>query len=107
MRIDVRKKINNSFLYKRFAYNSEGFVELMKFLENENIIEDFFEECDFKSPRLANDLESNKKEISLKKFFLSGFDYSFLFENSRKGADFWFSKIFYNENFIKIENKLL
>ena len=69
MRIDVRKKINNSFLYKRFAYNSEGFVELMKFLKNENIIEDFFEECDFKSPRLANDLKSNKKEISLWNFF--------------------------------------
>ena len=107
MRIDVRRKINNSFLYKRFAYNSEGFVELMKFLERENIIDDFFEEIDFKRTLLADDLESNKKEISLKKFFLSGFDYSFSFAYSRKGMDFWFSKIFYNKNFIKIENKLL
>ena len=79
----------------------------MKFLKNENIIEDFFEEFDFKRLRLANDLESNKKEISLRKFFLSGFNYSFPFACSRKGTDFWFSKIFYNENFIKIENKLL
>ena len=107
MKQDIRKGIKSSFLYKRFAYNSEGFIELMKFLKNENIIEDFFEECNFKRPCLANDLNYNKKEISLKKFFLSGFDYSFLFANSRKGEDFWFSKIFYNENFIKIENKLL
>lgn len=107
MKQDIRKGIKSSFLYKRFAYNSEGFIELMKFLKNENIIEDFFEECDFTSPRLANDLESNKKEISLKKFFLAGFDYSFPFAYSRKGTDFWFSKIFYNKNFIKIENKLL
>lgn len=107
MKQDIRKGIKSSFLYKRFAYNSEGFIELMKFLKNENIIDDFFEEFDFKRTLLADDLESNKKEISLKKFFLSGFDYSFSFAYSRKGMDFWFSKIFYNENFIKIENKLL
>lgn len=106
MRIDVRKKINNSFLYKRFAYNSEGFVELMKFLKNENIIEDFFEECDFKSPRLANDLKSNKKEISLWNFF-SECSYSFNFVKSWKGFKFWDEKIFYNNNFREIRNKLL
>ena len=106
MRIDVRKKINNSFLYKRFAYNSEGFVELMKFLKNENIIEDFFEECDFKSPRLANDLKSNKKEISHWNFF-SECSYSFNFVKSWKGFKFWDEKIFYNNNFREIRNKLL
>lgn len=107
MRIDIRRWIKSSFLYKRFAYNSEGFIELMKFLENENIIDDFFEECDFKHSFLAYDLEYHKKEISLKKFFLSGSDYSFPFAKSRKGTAFWFSKIFYNENFKEIENKLL
>lgn len=107
MKLDIRKRINNSFLYKRFAYNSEGFVELMKFLERENIIDDFFEEIDFKRTLLADDLESNKKEISLKKFFLSGFDYSFSFAYSKKGYDFWYYNIFENEDFYKIENKLL
>ena len=106
MRIDVRKKINNSFIYKRFAYYSEGIVELMKFLKNENIIEDFFEECDFKSPRLANDLKSNKKEISLWNFF-SECSYSFNFVKSWKGFKFWDEKIFYNNNFREIRNKLL
>ena len=47
MRIDIREKINDSFLYKRFAYNSDGFISLMKFLEKENIIDDFCEECNF------------------------------------------------------------
>lgn len=79
----------------------------MKFLKDENLIDKFYEECDFNKESLINDLESNKKEISLKKFFLAGFDYSFPFADSRKGTDFWFSKIFYNKNFIKIENKLL
>ena len=106
MRIDVRKKINNSFLYKRFAYNSEGFVELMKFLKNENIIEDFFEECDFKRPRLANDLEFDKKNITLWNFF-SECSYSFNFVKSWKGFKFWDEKIFYNNNFREIRNKLL
>ena len=62
MRIDIRNKIKDSFLYKRFAYDSEGFIELMKFLERENIIDDFCNECNFKRPRLANDLEFDKKK---------------------------------------------
>ena len=42
MRIDIREKINDSFLYKRFAYyQSEGFVALIKFLEDEELIDDF------------------------------------------------------------------
>lgn len=106
MRIDVRKKINNSFLYKRFAYNSEGFVELMKFLERENIIDDFCNECNFKRPSLANDLEFDKKNITLWDFF-SECSYSFNFVKSWKGFKFWDEKIFYNNNFREIRNKLL
>ena len=108
MKHNIRKRINNSFLYKRFAYyQSEGFIELMKFLEKENILDDFFKECDFKRSCLTDDLEFGKKEISLKTFFLSGYSYSFLFATSRKGIAFWCKKIFKNENFQKIEHKLL
>ena len=107
MRIDdIRRKINNSFLYKRFAYyQSEGFIKLMKFLENENLIDDFFEECHFRLS-MANVLECHKKSISLREYFLSTF-YSFGFVDSKKGYDFWCDKIFKNKNFKKIENKLL
>ena len=107
MRIDIRRKINNSFLYKRFAYyQSEGFIELMKFLEDENIIDDFYEECNFKCSPLVKQLEFFKNKITLRSFFLSTY-YSFGFVDSRKGFDFWYKKIFENENFKKIENKLL
>ena len=108
MKQNIRKRINNSFLYKRFAYyQSEGFIELMKFLERENLVDDFCNEINFKRSLLTEDLEFGKKEISLKTFFLSGYSYSFLFATSRKGIDFWCKKIFQNENFKKIENKLL
>ena len=108
MKQNIRKRINNSFLYKRFAYyQSEGFIELMKFLERENLVDDFCNEISFKRSLLTEDLEFGKKEISLKTFFLSGYSYSFLFSTSRKGIDFWCEKIFQNENFKKIENKLL
>ncbi len=108
MKQNIRNGIKNSFLYKRFAYyQSEGFIELMKFLEKENILDDFFKECDFKRSRLADDLEFGKKEISLKTFFSSGYSYSFLFARSKLGGDFWVNKIFHNVNFRKIENKLL
>ena len=107
MRIDIRKKINNLFLYKRFAYyQSEGFIELMKFLEIENIIDDFCEECNFKHSPLIEHLEVNKEKISLNDFFSSS-TFSFPFACSRKGANFWDYKIFCNKNFEKIENKLL
>ena len=107
MRIDIRNKIKDSFLYKRFAYDSEGFIALMKFLEDENIVDEFYKECDFKRSCLADDLEFGKKEISLKTFFLSGYSYSFSFSESKKGYDFWHYKIFENEDFYKIGNKLL
>ena len=106
MRIDVRKKINNSFLYKRFAYNSEGFVELMKFLERENIIDDFCNEINLKRRRLPNELELDKKSITIWEFFQNEY-YSFSFSESKKGYDFWYDNIFENEDFYKIENKLL
>ena len=108
MRIDdIRGKINNSFLYKRFAYyQSEGFIELMKFLEDENIIDEFYEECNFKCSPLVKQLEFFKNKITLRSFFLSG-RYSFTFANTRKGFDFWYKKIFKNKNFQFIENKLL
>ena len=99
MRIDIRKKINNSFLYKRFAYRqSEGFIALIRFLEDEELIDDFCEECNFKL--------ITPKSISLRNYFLCG-ACSFSFADSRKGFDFWYNKIFKNENFKKIENKLL
>ena len=106
MKVDIRKKIKSGFLYKRFAYNSEGFIELIKFLKDENLIYDFFEECDFKSPRLANDLEFDKKSITICEFFQNGY-YSFSFLESKKGYDFWHYNIFENEDFYKIGNKLL
>ena len=86
MRIDIRNKIKDSFLYKRFAYDSEGFIALMKFLEDENIVDEFCKECNFKRSCLAYDLEFGKKEISLKTFFLSCYSYSF--SESKKGYDF-------------------
>ena len=107
MRIDdIRGKFHDPFLYKRFAYNSDGFIELMKFLENENIIDDFCEECKFPLIYLKNALEFYKTSINIREFFLDG-DYSFSFSRSKLGEDFWCKKIFYNENFKKIENKLL
>ena len=106
MRIDVRKKINNSFLYKRFAYNSEGFVELMKFLERENLVDDFCNEINFKQSILQNELELDKKSITIWEFFQNEY-YSFSFSESKKGYDFWHYNIFENKYFYKIENKLL
>ena len=107
MRIDdIRRKINNSFLYKRFAYNSEGFVELTKFLERENIIDDFCNECNFKRTRLANELEFDKKNITLGSFF-EWDRYSDKTIQSMKGFRFWYWSIFFIKNFKEIENKLL
>ena len=107
MRIDVRKKINNSFLYKRFAYyQSEGFVALMKFLERENLVYDFCNEINLKRSRLPNELELDKKSITIWDFFKNEC-YSFSFSESKKGYDFWHYNIFENEDFYKIEDKLL
>lgn len=107
MKRDIRNGIKSSFLYKRFAYNqSEGFIALMKFLEKENIVDIFFKECDFKRSRLADDLELDKKSITICEFFQNVY-YSFSFSESKKGYDFWHYNIFENEDFYKIGNKLL
>ena len=107
MRIDIREKIKDSFLYKRFAYSqSEGFIELMKFLERENLVDDFCNEINFKRSILQNELELDKKSITICEFFQNGY-YSFSFSESKKGYDFWHYNIFENEDFYKIGNKLL
>ena len=74
MKLDIRKRINNSFLYKRFAYHqSEGFIELMKFLERENLVDDFCNEINFKQSILQNKLELDKKSITICEFFQNGY----------------------------------
>ena len=106
MKQDIRKEINNSFPYKRFAYyQSEGFIELMKFLKNENLIDKFYEECNFNKESFINYLKRNKG-ISIELFFEYS-KYSFSFARSKRGFDFWYDKIFYNKNYQKIRNKLL
>lgn len=105
MRLYIRSRIENSFLYKRFAYNSDGFIALMKFLEDENLIDKFYEECNFNKKFFIKELKDNRK-ISLEDFF--GYSrYSFSFMESKFGEDFWCEKIFGNENFRKISDKIL
>lgn len=106
MRIDIRNKIKDSFLYKRFAYDSEGFIALMKFLEDENIVDEFYKECDFRSLLLLNSLKVYKRDVTIRGFFAKN-KFSFTFVNSYRGYKFWSDKIFKNKNFEKIENKLL
>ena len=105
MKQDIRKGIKSSFLYKRFAYNSEGFIELMKFLKNENLIDKFYEECNFNNELFINYLK-RKKGISIELFFDYS-KYSFSFSKSKFGVTFWNNKIFNNKNFEKISNKIL
>lgn len=106
MKLDIRKRIKSSFLYKRFAYNSEGFIELIKFLKEENLIYDFFDEFDFNKSIIERDLILKNKEIKLFDFFGMSY-YSFSFSMSKRGYDFWNNKIFNNKNFQKISDKLL
>ena len=106
MKLDIRKKIKSSFLYKRLAYNSEGFIELIKFLEDENLLDDFCNEIDFSKSIIEIDLILKNKEIKLFDFFTMSY-YSFCFSLSKSGYDFWYDKIFNNKNFEKISNKIL
>lgn len=105
MRIDdIRRKINNSFLYKRFAYyQSEGFVELMKFLERENIIDDFCNECNFKRTRLANELEFDKKNITLWSFFFQNVHIHFRFQKVKKDMIFGTIIFLKMKTFVKLK----
>lgn len=105
MKLDIRKGIKSSFLYKRLAYNSEGFIELMKFLNNENLIDKFYEECNLNKESFINYLKRNKG-ISIELFFDYS-KYSFSFTNSKFGVTFWNNKIFNNKNFQKISDKIL
>ena len=106
MKLDIRKRIKSSFLYKKFAYNSEGFIELIKFLKEENLIYDFFDEFDFNKSIIERDLILKNKEIKLFDFFDMSY-YSFRFSMSKRGYDFWHNKIFNNKNFEKISDKIL
>ena len=107
MKLDIRKKIKSSFLYKRFAYyQSEGFIELIKFLKDENLIYEFFDEFDFNNSIIERDLILKNKEIKLFDFFHVSY-YSFSFLLSKRGCYFWNDKIFNNKNFEKISDKIL
>lgn len=107
MKRDIRKGIKGSFLYKRLAYyQSEGFVALMKFLKDENLFDDFWEEFSFSKSNIEKYLDITKELITIDDFFgYSG--YSFSFAKSKLGEVFWSKKIFYNENFRKINDKIL
>ena len=105
MKRDIRKGIKNSFLYKRFAYNSDGFIELVKFLEDKNLIDKFYEECNFNKKFFIKELKVNRK-ISLGGFF--GYSrYSFSFARSKFGEDFWYDRIIFDKDFQKICDKVL
>ncbi len=88
MKLDIRKKIKSSFLYKRFAYyQSEGFIELIKFLKDENLIYEFWDEFYFNKSTIERDLILKNKEIKLFDFFDMSY-YSFSFSLSKRGYDF-------------------
>ena len=107
MKRDIRNGIKSSFLYKTFAYyQSEGFTALIKFLEDENLLDDFWKEFDFNKSTIERNLNIPNKVITIDDFF--GYSrYSFNFAKSKLGEVFWCRKLFYNENFKKIEHKIL
>ena len=104
--IDIRKRIENISLYKRLAYNSDGFIELVKFLEDENLLDDFWKEFSFSKSTIERDLNIPNNPITLYEFFGVS-DYSFSFMKSKLGVVFWCKKIFDSENFQKICKKVL
>ena len=107
MKQDIRKGIKSSFLYKRFAYyQSQGFIALIKFLEDENLLDDFCNEFDFSKSIIERDLILKNKKIKLGEFF-DMLVYSFRFSLSKRGLAFWYQKIFENKKFQKINNKIL
>ncbi len=106
--IDMRKGIKDVSLYKRLAYESEGFAALTSFLKEEGLINDFCEEFRFPRPLLSRLLFSNGKAMKLSLYyFFNVSEISFNFSKTRRGRDFWQQKIFENENFKKIEHKIL
>ena len=107
MKRDIRKGIKGSFLYKRLAYyQSEGFVALMKFLKDENLFDDFWEEFSFSKSDIESTLNISNKVITLDGFFGIS-NYSFSFRKSKLGEGFWCKKIFESKNYQKICKKVL
>lgn len=106
--IDIRKGIKDISLYKRLAYESEGFSALTSFLKEEGLINDFCDEFHFPRPLLSKYLLSSRKKLKLNLFYFFNLaEISFNFEDTKRGFDFWNRKIFKNENFQKISNKIL
>ena len=106
--IDIRKEIKDISLYKRLAYESEGFAALTSFLKEEGLINDFCDEFHFPRPLLSKYLLSSKSELNLSLYyFFNVSEISFNFSKTRRGRDFWCKKIFQNENFQKIRDKVL
>lgn len=105
--IDMRKGIKDVSLYKRLAYESEGFAALTSFLKEEGLIDDFYEEFHFPKPLLKKYLLSNEPIKITLYYFFNISEISFDFSKTRRGRDFWCGKIFENENFKKIEHKIL
>lgn len=106
--IDMRKGIKDISLYKRLAYESEGFSALTSFLKEEGLIDDFYDEFHFPRPLLSKYLLNSRKKIKLNLYnFFNLPKISFKFEDTKRGFDFWYRKIFKNENFQKISHKIL
>ena len=79
MKRDIRKGIKSSFLYKRFAYNqSEGFIALIKFLEDENLFDKFCEEFSFTNSKIEEEMKFFRIPITIEYFFCTSM-YSFSF----------------------------
>lgn len=107
MKRDIRNGIKSIFLYKRFAYyQSEGFIALIKFLKDENLYDDFWEEFSFSKSIFERNFFIKNRKIKLGEFFDTS-SCSFSFSMSKHGLGFWYQKIFENENFKKISDKIL
>ena len=101
MKLDIREKIKDSFLYKRFAYRqSEGFIALMKFLEDENLFDKFCEEFSFTNSKIEEEMKFFRIPITIEYFFCTSM-YSFSFFNSKYGDIFGVKKFFKTKIFKK------
>ena len=70
MKKDIRNGIKSSFLYKTFAYyQSEGFIALIKFLKDENLYDDFWEEFSFSKSIFERYFFIKNRKIKLGEFF--------------------------------------
>ena len=96
--IDMRKGIKDISIYKRLAYNSEGFAALTSFLKEEGLIDDFYDEFHFPNPLLKKCLTSNGKVKPISLYnFVGVTSFSFYFAKSRRGDEYRRSKIFENK----------